>query len=84
MRSIRQAAAAAHFFQAPAPGFRAVLNRFLRSLSPESRDVFIRRYWFTQSVAEIAEAFGMSESKVKSLLFRTRNRLRKTLTEEGY
>ena len=70
----------------PAEGtaLRDALNRFLRELDPEPRRVFIRRYWHTQSIAEIAGACGMSSSKVKSMLLRTRNRLRARLTEEGF
>ena len=60
------------------------LNRFLRGLPEEQRNVFVRRYWHMESVAEIAAACGISESKVKSMLMRTRNRLRKKLTEEGF
>ena len=63
---------------------RDALNRFLRSLPVESRSVFLRRYWYAQSIAEIAAGCGMSESKVKSMLLRTRNKLRKLLTEEGF
>ncbi len=61
-----------------------MLNRFLRSLSSDSRTVFIRRYWHIQPVAVIAKDCGMSESKVKSMLMRTRNKLKKQLKEEGY
>jgi len=63
---------------------RDTLNRFLRSLSSESRTVFIRRYWYTYPIAEIAKSCGMSESKVKSMLMRTRNKLKMKLNEEGY
>ena len=63
---------------------RDALNSFLRKLSPEARTVFIRRYWHVQSIDEIAKACGMSVSKVKSMLMRTRNRLKKALTEEGF
>ena len=63
---------------------RDALNRFLRSLPTELRSVFLRRYWYAQSIAEIAAGCGMSESKVKSMLLRTRNKLRKLLTEEGF
>ena len=63
---------------------RDALNRFLRSLPTEPRSVFLRRYWYAQSIAEIAVGCGMSESKVKSMLLRTRNKLRKALTEEGF
>jgi len=60
------------------------LNRFLRELPDEQQAVFIRRYWHMQSVAEIASGCGMSESKVKSMLMRLRNRLKKRLLEEGF
>ena len=63
---------------------RDTLNVFLRSLRPEMRRVFIRRYWHMQSIAVIAGDCGMSESKVKSMLLRTRNRLKKHLMKEGY
>lgn len=63
---------------------RDTMNTFLRSLPPETRKVFIRRYWHTQSIGQIAKDFRMSESKVKSILMRTRNKLKKILTEEGH
>lgn len=62
---------------------RDALNQFLHSLPPEARRVFIRRYWHLHSIAEIAASFSMSESKVKSLLMRTRNKLKQHLTEGG-
>lgn len=62
---------------------RDALNRFLQALPEEARTVFLRRYWYAQTVAEIGAACGMSQSKVKSMLLRTRDRLRQTLTEEG-
>ncbi len=61
-----------------------ILNRFLRSLPLDARRVFIRRYWYTASVSEISKAFSMSESKVKSLLLRTREKLKVILEKEGY
>lgn len=61
-----------------------ILNRFLRALPLDARRVFIRRYWYTASVSEIASAFSMSESKVKSMLHRTRGRLKAVLEKEGY
>ncbi len=63
---------------------RDTLNAFLRSLRPEMRRVFIRRYWHMQAISVIAGDCGMSESKVKSMLLRTRNRLKKYLIKEGY
>lgn len=60
-----------------------VLNRFLEKLSAEKRKIFMRRYWYMSSVKEIAEEFGLSESKVKMTLLRLRNKLKQTLEKEG-
>ena len=49
------------------------INRFLRTLSPDARNAFIGRYYFMDSLRDVAKYCGMSESKAKSLLFRTRN-----------
>jgi len=59
------------------------LNLFLSQLSAEKRRVFVRRYWRAASIDEIAEDFGMSVGKVKTILFRTRKDLRKYLESEG-
>lgn len=61
-----------------------IIERFLYSNPLEKRNIFIRRYWYMCSVSEIAEAYGFSESKVKSILFRMRNELRKELEKEGF
>ena len=61
-----------------------VLNRFLETLSQENRVIFLRRYWYLDTIAEIAARYGMSESKVKTVLFRCRNKLREYLEMEGY
>ncbi len=58
------------------------LNVFLRSLPQESRVIFLRRYWYSESVKEIAGRYGMSESKVKTTLFRVRQKLRTYLEKE--
>ena len=60
------------------------IEHFLRSLPQQDRVLFIRRYWFCDSVEELADRFGYSKSKVKSCLFRMRNRLRQHLTQEGF
>lgn len=62
---------------------RDALNRFLGSLSREHRKVFLRRYWYLSPVKEIAEDYGISESKVKMILLRTREKLRARLESEG-
>ena len=61
----------------------AAINRFLSGLPPVERQVFLARYWFATPVAEISEKFGFTQSKVKSQLMRTRNKLRKYLEKEG-
>lgn len=63
---------------------REAINGFLGTLDEEKRNVFVRRYWYLDSVAEIAARFALSESKVKTTLFRCRNRLRTYLEQEGY
>ena len=60
------------------------INEFLGTLSEEKRNVFIRRYWYLDSISDIARRFSLSESKVKTMLFRSRNRLRDYLEKEGY
>ena len=60
-----------------------VLNRFLDSISVESRLIFMRRYWYTDSIAEIAARYKISQSKVKTQLHRTRNKLQLFLESEG-
>ena len=60
-----------------------VLDLFLESLSEESRMIFLRRYWYADSVQEIAARYQISQSKVKTQLHRTRNRLKVFLEKEG-
>ena len=63
--------------------FEKVLNDFLESLSEQSRNIFVCRYWYFDSISTISVHFGISESKVKSMLHRTRKKLRSKLLEEG-
>lgn len=63
---------------------REAINGFLTGLDGEKRNMFLRRYWYLDSVAAIAKRYGLSESKVKTTLFRCRNRLREHLEREGY
>ena len=59
------------------------ISRFLRTETPQSRNVFLRKYWFFDSIQTICERYGFSESKVKSMLRRTRKRLKLYLKKEG-
>ena len=59
------------------------VSAFLRSLSREGRAIFLRRYWYGESVAEIGAALNCGEGKVKSSLFRSRKALREFLEKEG-
>lgn len=62
---------------------REMLNAFLHNLPQTDRNIFIRRYWFGETVPEIAKAFHQSESRVTGLLFRLRKKLKKYLEQEG-
>lgn len=59
-----------------------IINEFLKTLPPDERRVFLRRYWFYDSVSEISSRFGFGESKVKMMLKRTRDKLRDRLKKE--
>lgn len=60
-----------------------IFNHFLSKLTPETRKLFMRRYWYLNSVKEIAEAYGITESRVKVSLFRTRKKFKLFLEKEG-
>lgn len=60
-----------------------VLNRFLEELPEEQRRLFMGRYWYFQSIRELADSSHSSVSKVKMSLLRARNALRQRLEQEG-
>ena len=60
------------------------ISRFLRTLPDDARSCFIGRYYFFDSLKLVAAYCGMSEAKAKSLLFRSRRRLKEYLEEEGF
>lgn len=60
------------------------INGFLSTLAEEKRKIFIRRYWYLDSIADISKCFALSESKVKTTLFRCRNQFREYLEKEGF
>lgn len=59
-----------------------MIDRFLRSLPERERCIFLRRYWYVDSLHEIACRYRMSEGTVKSTLFRTRKKLKDYLEKE--
>ncbi len=59
------------------------VNSFLHAQPEQKRNIFIRRYWYLYSVRDVAAAYGISESKAASILFRMRAQLRKHLEKEG-
>lgn len=60
-----------------------LLNAFLKTLSPENQMVFVRRYWFADSLAEIADRYGITESALIARLHRLRKKLAAYLEKEG-
>ena len=69
--------------EAEAKEIGRAMNAFLESISQESRVIFLRRYWFCDTIAEIAARYDISESKVKMRLYRTRTQLADFLNKEG-
>ena len=59
------------------------LNQFLREQSEEKRKMFLQRYWYMNSIKEIAAEWSVSESKVKMILLRLRGELKLRLEAEG-
>lgn len=61
----------------------STIDKFLWRLKEEKRNVFIRRYWYFDSIEAICKDTGFSQSKVKSMLYETRCKLKKQLESEG-
>ena len=60
------------------------INSYLKTISPEARRLFIGRYFFLDSLKDVARYCDMSEAKAKSMLYRTRCGLKTYLKKEGY
>ena len=60
-----------------------IINEFLDSQPKADRKIFILRYWFDEDISRIALRTGYSESRIKSLLKRQRDKLRAMLEKEG-
>ncbi len=63
---------------------KETMNAFLAQLNEEKRNIFIRRYWYLDSIEDICQRFALSESKVKTTLHRCRIKLRDLLIKEGF
>ena len=62
---------------------RELINKFLGSLGKKQRVIFMQRYWYFLSTAEIADSLRLKENNIKVILHRTREQLRKFLLKEG-
>lgn len=69
--------------EVPEDTLKTLMNDFLGTLSKEKRMIFVRHYWFGESISEISERYRISESKVKTSLHRTREKLRKYIEKKG-
>ncbi len=63
---------------------REVIDAFIYELDEDSQAVFMRRYFYTDSIGEISHIMGFSESKIKSMLHRMRIKLKEKLEKEGF
>ena len=61
-----------------------LINEFLESCTEEQRNIFVRRYWYFDSVADICANYSLPQSKVKTTLFRMREKLKKRLSDGGF
>ena len=59
------------------------ISRWLRKQTPKNRVAFVRRYWYADSLSQVAKRVGLSEGGTKSLLHRLRGSLRDHLQQEG-
>ena len=60
------------------------ISRFLRTQDELHRKIFVRRYWYGDSLAQIAKYYGIKERTAATYLFRTRKKLKAYLKKEGY
>ena len=60
-----------------------LISEFLRTLPEETRNIFLRRYWYCDATADIAVRYGLTESKVRVTLHRTRSKLAAYLQKKG-
>lgn len=65
-------------------GLKELLREFVNSLKPDEQRIFLRRYWYGDTMEELAKATCSTENRVAGILFRTRKKLRQYLKMEGY
>ena len=61
-----------------------LIDKFLQGFPKEQQNVFVRRYWYFDPISEICDRYKLSQSKVKSILFRMREKLKSYLEKEGF
>jgi len=59
------------------------ISEFLYSIKNEARNIFIQRYYYSESIRNLCNHYGMSKSKIESMLHRTRIKLKEYLEKEG-
>lgn len=69
---------------AEAKALARMISDFLRAQPPEKRVLFVRRYWYVDSIPEISRKTGMKEDRIRTELYRMRKKLRLCLEKEGY
>ena len=69
---------------AEADALRRSISAFLRRQPREKRQLFVLRYWYMESIAEISRRTGLRQDRIRTELYRMRKKLRTTLKEEGY
>lgn len=62
----------------------SALNEFLKELNKETRVIFVKRYFYLDTIEAIGKELGLTEGKVKTTLFRTRQKLKDYLGKEGF
>lgn len=65
-------------------GLKELLRKFVNALKPEEQRIFLRRYWYGDTIEELATSMGSTENRIAGILFRIRKRLRQYLKVEGY
>ena len=63
---------------------QSTINKFIRGLPEKNGNVFIRRYFYADSIKDISDRYHISENNIRVMLNRTRNKLRIRLEKEGY